>query len=60
MIDRRSAQVLSIMGEEVQLMDMETYETFNVPIPEEFKDSLEAGKEVQYMEALGRKMITRA
>ena len=60
MIDRRSAQVLSVMGEEVQLMDMETYETFNVPMPEDFKDSLEAGKEIQYLEALGRRMITRA
>ncbi|UCH88255.1 MAG: translation initiation factor IF-5A [Thermoplasmata archaeon] len=59
-IDRRSAQILAIMGEEVQLMDMETYETFNVPIPEEFKGKLEPGKELQYMVAMDRKMITRA
>jgi len=59
MIDKRSAQVLAIMGEEVQLMDMESYETFNLPIPDEYKDALEPGKEIQYLEALGRKMITR-
>lgn len=59
-IDRRQAQVIAIMGEEVQLMDMETYETFNVPIPEEYKDKLEPGKEIQYMIAMDRKMITRA
>jgi len=59
-IDRRSAQIISIMGDEVQLMDMETYEMFNVPIPEEFKDKLEPGKEIQYMVAMDRKMITRA
>jgi translation initiation factor 5A len=59
-IDRRSAQILAIIGEEVQLMDMETYETFTVPIPEEFKDKLEPGKEIQYMVAMDRKMITRA
>ena len=59
-IDRRSAQIISIMGEEVQLMDMETYEMFNVPIPEEYKDKLEPGKEIQYMVAMERKMITRA
>ncbi len=58
-IDKRSAQVIAVMGDEVQLMDMETYETFNVPIPDEFKDSLEPGKEVQYLVALGRKKITR-
>ena len=28
-------------------------------IPEDFQDGLESGKEIQYMEALGRKMITR-
>jgi translation initiation factor 5A len=48
-----------LQGEEVQLMDLETYEMFNVPIPEDLKGSLEAGKEVSYMVALGRKMITR-
>jgi len=59
MIDKRSAQVISIMGENVQLMDLETYETFEMPIPEEYKDSLEPGKDVQYLQALGRKKITR-
>jgi translation initiation factor 5A len=58
MIDKRKAQVLSLSPETVQLMDLETYETFELPIPEEFKDKLEAGKEVQYLEALGRRKIT--
>jgi translation initiation factor 5A len=59
-IDKRSAQVVAIMGDNVQLMDMETYETFEMPIPDEFKDSIEPGKDVQYLVALGRKKITRA
>lgn len=59
-IDKRSAQVIAIMGNEVQLMDLETYETFNLPIDDEVKDLLEPGKEVQYIEALGRRKITRA
>ncbi len=58
-IDKRSAQVVSIMGDEVQLMDMVTYETFNVPIPSEFAGQLEAGAEVQYLVAMERKKITR-
>ena len=58
MIDKRKAQVLSLSPETVQLMDLETYETFELPIPEEFKDKLEAGKEVQYLEAMGRRKIT--
>src|SRR5512136_3450107 len=48
-IDKRQAQVITLMGTEVQLMDLETYETFNVPIPEEYKDKLPSGKELQYM-----------
>ncbi len=59
-IDKRSAQVLAIIGNEVQLMDMVTYETFNVAIPDEFKDDLQEGKEIQYLIAMDRKKITRA
>jgi translation elongation factor P/translation initiation factor 5A len=32
MIEKRSAQVVSIQGKEVQLMDMETFEMFNLEI----------------------------
>jgi len=60
MIDKRSAQVISIMGDEVQLMDMKTYETFNLPIEDEWKDKLEPGNEILYIEAMGRRKITRA
>ena len=60
MIDKRTAQILALMGDNVQLMDLETYETFEMPISDEFKGKLEPGKEVSYLEALGRKKITRA
>lgn len=59
MIDKRAAQVLAIIGEEVQLMDMVTYETFNVPIPDEFREALVEGVEIQYLVAMDRKKITR-
>ena len=58
-IDKRNAQVLALMGVNVQLMDLETYETFEMPIPDEFKSQLQPGKEISYLEALGRKKITR-
>ena len=60
MIDKRSAQVLSLMGDTVQLMDLDTYETFELPIPSEYKGQLQPGKEIQYLNALGKKKITRA
>lgn len=58
-IDKRNAQILSLMGDQVQLMDLETYETFEMSITEEYKGKLEPGKEVLYLVALGRKKITR-
>lgn len=59
LIDKRTAQILALMGDNVQLMDLETYETFEMPIPSEFKGQLKPGNEVSYLEALGRKKITR-
>ena len=59
-IDKRSAQILALMGTEVvQLMDMETYETFEMPIPEDLKGQLEPGKEILYLQAMGKRKITR-
>jgi len=59
-IDKRNAQVLALMGEDtVQLMDLESYETFEMPIPDEYKGKLEPGAEIHYLEAVGRKKITR-
>ena len=59
-IDKRNAQILSLMGEDtVQLMDLETYETFEMSIPDEYKGKLAPGNEIMYLEALGKKKITR-
>ena len=59
-IDKRNAQILSLMGEDtVQLMDLETYETFEMAIPDEYKGKLAPGNEIMYLEALGKKKITR-
>jgi translation initiation factor 5A len=59
MIDKRQAQVVSIQGNEAQLMDLETYEMFQLPDPEDVRETLTAGGDVQYIVAMGRKKITR-
>lgn len=58
-IDKRRAQILTVLGSEVQLMDLETYETFNVAISAELGGELSPGGEIQYLVAMGRKKITR-
>jgi translation initiation factor 5A len=62
-IDKRVGQIIAITPDTVQLMDMETYETFDVPIEtgveDEIKDQLTEGINVEYWETLGRIKIMR-
>ena len=59
LIDKRQAQIVAIMGAEVQLMDLETYEMFHLPITDDVKDDLKPGSEILYLVAMDRKKITR-
>jgi translation initiation factor 5A len=60
MIDRRRAQVLNLVGEsEVNLMDMETFETFHLSLDEEFRGQLRPGQEISYVSALDRKKLVK-
>ena len=56
-INRHIAQVLAIVGDNAQLMDMKTYEVFELPIPEELRGTLESGKEINYFEIVGTKTL---
>jgi len=56
-VDKRVGQVIALTGDNVQIMDMETYETFEMPIPEELKGRVKQGGEVIYWDIMGRKMI---
>jgi len=58
-IDKRVGQVISIQGTQVQLMDMESYETLELPIPDELKNDITEGVEVDYILALGNMKIMR-
>lgn len=60
-IDKRYAQVIAILGDKIQLMDLETYETFEVDIPqdENIASKLSSGAEVEYWSVLGRRLIYR-
>jgi len=61
LIDKRSGQVISMMGDIVQIMDLETYQTFETPMPteEDLKAKLASGLEVEYWSMLGRNKIVR-
>ncbi len=47
-IDKKTAQVLSVHGDVANVMDAETYETFDLEIPEELKADCVPGSNVLY------------
>lgn len=53
-VERKTGQVLSIVGDTAQLMDMETYSTLELKIPPELREKLSTGKEVFYIQAMGK------
>ena len=59
-IDKRQGQIITATGDTAHVMDLSTYETFEMLVDEEFRGELQPGQEISYMEALGRKKITRA
>jgi len=60
-IDKRPGQVFAINPNGIQIMDLETYEYVDAPIPEEedLKDKLAVGTEVEYWKIMGRVKIVR-
>lgn len=56
-IEKKSAQVLSISGNKANIMDSETYETFDLEIPEELKGQVVEGCQVLYWQILDDKIM---
>ncbi|MFQ6052958.1 MAG: translation initiation factor IF-5A [Candidatus Bathyarchaeia archaeon] len=60
-VEKKSAQILSVSPTSVQLMDLESYEVFDVALPndEEIRSKLAPGKDVEYWKIMGRHKIQR-
>ena len=56
-IEKRQAQVLSVQGDKANVMDSETYETFDLEVPEEFKGQVAEGYSVTYWTILNERVI---
>ena len=57
-IEKNKAQVISVSGDFVQLMNLEDYSTFEANIPSEFKGKLQSGQEVGYWK-IGNKVLVK-
>jgi len=58
-IERKNAQVLSVAGNSAQILDPQSYETYDIAIPPELHGEITAGDEVEVMEAMDKKVILR-
>ncbi len=56
-IEKRTAQVLSVHENVANVMESETYETFDMAIPEEFKGQITEGSSVLYWTIMEQKVI---
>jgi len=60
LIDTRAAQIISITGSKIQVMDSETFETIDVDmIEEELEGTLQQGDDLEYWNVMGRTKIMR-
>lgn len=56
-IEKKNAQVLSVSGDVANVMDMESYETFDLKIPEELKGKIVENSQVLYWGIMGEKVM---
>ncbi len=57
LIEKKNAQVLSISGDTANVMDMETYETFDIKIPEDMRAEVKETAIVLYWDIMGDKVL---
>ena len=50
---------MSVSGNTAQVMDSQTYEMYDIEVPEELKDQIASGKEAEIISAMGKRRIER-
>ena len=60
-VEKNAAQIISMTDTNIQMMNLSTYEIFDVSYPkdDDIKSKLEAGKEVEYWKIMDRYKIQR-
>jgi translation initiation factor 5A len=57
-IERKGGQVVSVSGDDAQVMDLDTYETFTMRMPDDV--TMEPDDEIEYLEYEGQRKIVRS
>ena len=56
-IEKKTAQVLSVTGDKANVMDSESFETFDLDIPDNLQGKIIEGSELLYWTILGKKVM---
>lgn len=59
LVEKHKAQVLSVSENKASIMDLESYETLDIPFIEDIKEELAPEKQVEYWDVEGKKVIMR-
>ena len=59
MVEKKKAQILSVSETTASVMDLESFETMDLPFMEEIKGDLAPEKQVEYYSIEGKKVIMR-
>lgn len=58
-IERKTVQIMSLNGKNAQVMDTQTYEIYEMEVPDELLPNVAAGKEVEIISSMGKKKMER-
>jgi translation initiation factor 5A len=58
-IERKNVQIMSVSGNNAQVMDQQTYEVYDLEVPQEFVSQVAPGKEAEIIETMGKKKMER-
>jgi len=58
LVEKRKGQVLSV-SDKISIMDLENFETLEIPCPEEIKTQIGENSNVEYWDIEGKKIIKR-
>jgi translation initiation factor 5A len=59
LIEKRKGQILSVSGDKASVMDLESFETLDLPFLDELKEQLVPEAQVEYWDIEGKKVIMR-
>jgi translation initiation factor 5A len=60
LIDKRNGQIIALTDNNLQIMDLETFEVFDTnAVDDDAKPKIQQGVEVEYWKVLGRTKVVR-